>query len=265
MNIAALQLATLPLSNSKLRHYFSMAQEKNVELVLLGEYVLNSFFKELESMPLVMIKEQSNYRIDVLKEYSLQYGLTIIAPVVQVKGEKIYKTILKVSNNSIKFYKQHFLMNYSHWNEEKFFDNEISDRIEPFIFIQNSMKFGIMSGYEMHFDIMWKEMMKKGVSVVLIPSVSTFGSNYRWNEILKTRAFLNGMYILRANRVGRYHDDEGLWNFYGESCLVNPSGYIESSLGSKEGLLVHGIDKKEIKDAKKAWGFKTQLTKRGLL
>ena len=265
MNIAALQLSTLPLSNSKLKHYLSICQEKKVRIVLLGEYILNSFFKELETMPLVMIKEQSNYRIEVLKEFAQIYDLTIVAPVVTIKGEKVYKSILKISATSTKQYNQQFLMNYTHWNEEKFFHNNTTGEIEPFIFVQDGMKFGIMSGYEMHFDIMWREMMKRGVSVVLIPSVSTFGSNYRWNEILKTRAFLNGMYILRANRVGRYHDDEGLWNFYGESCLVNPSGYIESSLGSKEDLLVHKIDKKEIRDAKKAWGFKSQLSKRNLL
>ena len=265
MNVAALQLATLPLSNSKLKHYFKICQDKNVKIVLLGEYILNSFFKELETMPLSMIKEQSNYRIGVLQEFSGLYGLTIVAPVITVKSDKIYKTIVRVSSNSTKYYKQKFLMNYTHWNEEKFFDNDTNEQIDAFTFVQDGMKFGIMSGYEMHFDIMWAQMMKKGVSTVFIPSVSTFGSNYRWNEILKTRAFLNGMYILRANRVGKYHDDDGLWNFYGESCLVNPSGYIESSLGSKEDLLVHNIDKKEIKDAKKAWGFKSQLTKRKLL
>lgn len=68
MKIAALQLATLPMSSAKLDYYFRICKEKEVELLLLSEYALNSFFKELEVMPLSMIKEQSNHKIEVLKE-----------------------------------------------------------------------------------------------------------------------------------------------------------------------------------------------------
>ena len=54
MKIAALQLSTLPMSEAKLDYYFRICQQKEVEVVLLSEYALNSFFKELETMPISM-------------------------------------------------------------------------------------------------------------------------------------------------------------------------------------------------------------------
>ena len=52
MKIAALQLSTLPMSSSKLDYYFRICKKKDVELMLLSEYALNSFFKELETTPI---------------------------------------------------------------------------------------------------------------------------------------------------------------------------------------------------------------------
>ena len=85
--IAALQLPTLPMSEAKLDYYFRICAKKGISLVVLGEYVLNSFFKELESMPMGMVKEQSNHKIESLKKLSKQYGLTVIAPLILVKKE----------------------------------------------------------------------------------------------------------------------------------------------------------------------------------
>ena len=50
MNIALLQLPALGMSSSRLDYYISAASSKNVKLVVLGEYVLNPFFKELETL-----------------------------------------------------------------------------------------------------------------------------------------------------------------------------------------------------------------------
>ena len=107
--------------------------------------------------------------------------------------------------------------------------------------------------------------MKKNVDVVLMPSSSTFDSSQRWQELLKTRAFLNSMYILRANRVGTYTQKDISWKFYGHSKLVNPYGEIELSLGHKEEILLCDINKDEVSGAKKLWGWRKDLSKRGLV
>ncbi len=265
MKIAALQLATLPLSNQKIFDYLETCYKKGIDIVVLGEYVLNSFFKELENIPRMLIKEQSKHKIESLEEYAKKFKMHIIAPIVIVEEGKLFKRIAKFSPQGTTYRDQEFLINYSHWNEESFFDNTPSGKIEPILFEMHGFTFGVINGFEVHFDLFWQEMLKKGVDVVLIPTVSTFGSNFRWNELLKSRAFLNSMYILRVNRIGTYHDENSLWKFYGETYLVNPDGHIESSLSNKEDILIAKIDKKELKDARKNWGFRKQLEDRGLL
>ncbi|MFK5880705.1 MAG: carbon-nitrogen hydrolase family protein [Sulfurospirillum sp.] len=264
MKLAALQLSTLPMSEAKLDYYFRICENKGVELILLSEYALNSFFKELEDMPVLMIKEQTNHKIRVLKELCKRYNLTVVAPIILIKNRKMLKSVAKFTPKSVHYYNQQFLINFKHWNEERFFDNPMQ-RYTPQIFVLNRIKFGIISGFEAHFDVAWLEAMRKNVDVVLMPSSSTFESSLRWQELLKTRAFLNSMYILRANRVGTYTQKDISWKFYGHSKLVNPYGDIELSLGQKEEILLCDIDKDEVNGAKKLWGWRRDLSKRGML
>ncbi len=263
MKIAALQLSTLPMSEAKLDYYFRICKQKEVEVVLLSEYALNSFFKELEGMPPSMIKEQSNHKIEALKKLCAEYELHVIAPIVNVKGEFMYKCNAHFSPRSVHFFDQQFLINYKHWNEEKFFANAITKYSLP-LFLHQGLRFGVVSGYELHFDVVWQEVMKKNVDVVLIPSSSAFDSSNRWEELLKMRAYLNNVYILRANRIGHYKEEVANWHFYGQSCLVSPFGEIELTLGDKEEMLVASIDKETLMEARKIWGWKKQVSKRDI-
>ena len=262
MKIAALQLSTLPMSSSKLDYYFRICKKKGVELLLLSEYALNSFFKELESTPISMIKEQSNHKINALKELCAKYDISVVAPIVHVKGKSLYKSTAKFTPKSVSYYDQQFLINYKHWNEEKFFDNEICEFNLP-SFTINGLKFGIINGFELHFDIAFSQVMKKQIDVVLCPSASTFDSSSRWIELLKMRAFTNSVYILRSNRVGIYKEADEEWKFYGHSNLVSPWGEVELTLGSHEEILLVEISKDELNEARKSWGWKKALTKRG--
>lgn len=266
MKIAALQLSTLPLSNTKLEDYLKQCRDEGAEIAVLGEYVINSFFKELINMPKYMIKEQSKHKIEALEKFAQTYNLIIITPIVLVENDKIFKCMGKFSKNSSEFVYQEFLIDFDHWDEATYFDNEANHSITPMIFEHKGFMIGAINGFEMHFDPIWQALSSANIDIVLLPSVSTFGSNQRWNEVLKTRAFLNNIYILRVNRVGKYDDNEGsLWKFYGNTYLVNADGQIENTLGEKEDFMVIDIRKKDINDARKCWGFHSQLHDRGLL
>ncbi len=264
MKVSALQIAPVGLSPNRLDYYLRIAKAKEVGVLLLPEYVLNRFFHELRQMPRSMIAQQSQNQIEALKSLSKEYGTTIIAPVVRVQKDRIVKSVGLFRSNRTSFYDQQILIDYPHWNEEKFFDNEPIN--EVMIFRQGGLKFGVLPGYEAHFDHFWQEFMHKDVDVVLVPSASTFGSNQRWLELLKTRAFTNHLYVVRANRIGEYIDEQGLtWKFYGKSFAIDPYGQVAVELGESEELLIQDISKERIKSAKKEWGFRSALKKRGML
>jgi len=262
MRAAILQIPSVGMSTAKFDYYLRIAKSKGCRVVLLGEYLLNRFFKELENTPISMIKEQSDHHLKTLKALAKEYDVNIIAPLVIIKKKKPYKTIVKFSPTSTSYYHQQILINYKHWDEAKFFANETAALKPPLIFAVDGFKFAVMAGFELHFDVFWQDIMAKNVDAVLLPTVSTFESHQRWRELIKMRAFTNSCYIIRANRIGEYAEDEWNWNFYGDSLVVSPQGDIENHLGNQEELLMIDLDKKAVKAARKSWGFKEALQKR---
>ena len=257
--VAALQLPTLGMNATRLEFYLKKAHERGAHVMLLGEYVLNHFFKEFSTMPKSMVKEQSNKHITLLKTLSKRYNITFIAPIILTKKDGFHKTIAKIMPKSASYYEQQILLPYAHWNEKKFFANPMSALKDPMTFSVNGFKVMVMAGFELHFDPFWQSVTRKKIDLVLLPTASTFGSHNRWGEIIKTKAFLHGCFILRANRLGEYSDDEFKWKFYGDTMLVSPEGEVEMMLEDKESMLIETIDKAEVLDHRKSWSFEREL------
>jgi predicted amidohydrolase len=250
------------MSTTKLYHFVRIAHKNGVKLVLLGEYLFNSFFKELQNTPISMLKEQSEHHIRILRDLAANYGITFVAPLVVVRRGEPYKCIVKIAPTSVSYYYQQILINYAHWNEEKFFANEAAPLGPPMTFRIDGMKFAVMGGFELHFDPLWTEVMRKNVDCVLLPTISTFESRQRWRDIIRSRAFTNNCYVLRANRVGEYQEADYTWKFYGDSLLMNPQGELEMSLGDTEELMIVDLRHDEVLQARRDWGFKDALSKR---
>lgn len=262
MRVAVLQLNSQGMSSTKLYNYIRIAQKQSIKVLVLGEYTLSPFFKELQTMSISMIKEQALHQTKILKELSTTYNITIIAPMVTVKKQKIYKTVAKFSPSSTSYYQQQLLINYSHWNEEKFFSNEIKPLESPLVFNIDGFKFAIISGFELHFDEIFSKLSGKNIDCILLPSVSTFDSFDRWKSLIQSRAFMHSCYILRANRIGEYKDKNVSWQFYGDSLLASPHGDIIEHLGNREELMIVDMSHTEVVQARRLWGFKEMINKR---
>lgn len=261
LKIAVLQLSAVGISGDTLNTYLRTCAHQGVHVVLLGEYLLNRFYKEIQTLPVSMLKEQSISQVATLKELAKTYELTIVAPILQVINDKIYKTILRITPKRTYTYYQQILINYKHWNEEAFFDNKITALQEPMHFNMHGLKLAVLSGYELHFDELFTYIDTLGVDVLLVPTLSTFASHDRWRNLISMRAFTHGCYIVRANRIGQYEHENITWEFYGDSLACAPSGEILAHLGNYEEVLIVDIDKKLLKEAK-SWGFRDAIAKR---
>ena len=130
------------------------------------------------------------------------------------------------------------------------------------IFKVDGFKFGVISGFELHFDELWNKLSQKNIDCVLVPSVSTFESYERWKALILTRAFTHNCYVLRANRIGEYQDKEFTWKFYGDSVLASPNGELLEHLGNKEELMIVDMSHSDVISARRSWGFKEAINKR---
>ncbi len=257
--VCALQLPTLGMNATRLDFYLKQAFKRDVDVILLGEYVLNHFFKEFATMSPNMVKEQTRKHLELLKKLSIQYNIIFIAPIIITKKDGYYKSIAKITPKSTRYYEQQILIPYTHWNEKEFFANTIAPLKEPMIFTIKGFRVMVMGGFEIHFDYFWQTATQKKIDIVLLPTASTFGSHNRWREIIKTKAFLHGCYILRANRLGEYIDNDIKWKFYGDTMLITPSGEVEMMLEDKESMLIEVIEKSEVLEHRKTWGFEKEL------
>jgi predicted amidohydrolase len=257
--VAALQLPTLGMNATRLEFYLKQAKQRDADVMLLGEYVLNHFFKKFATMSPNMVKEQTRKHTELLKHLAQKYDIVFVAPIIVSKKDGYHKTIVKITPKSTKYYEQQMLLPYTHWNEKKFFANPITSLKDPMTFTIKGVKVMVMAGFELHFDHFWQKATEKKIDLVLLPTASTFGSHNRWREIIKTKAFLHGCYILRANRLGEYSDNEVKWKFYGDTMLVSPEGEIEMMLEDKESMLVEVVDKAYVLEHRKAWAFEKEL------
>jgi len=261
--VAALQLPTLGMNATRLEFYLKKAKERGAQVMLLGEYVLNHFFKELATMSKSMVKAQTKKHLELLKSLSVRYDIVFVAPIILAKKDSYYKTIVKITPKNTRYYEQQILLPYEHWNEKAFFANKVKPLKDPMVFKLKGFKIMVMAGFEMHFDPFWQKVMAKKIDLVLLPTASTFGSHNRWREIIKTKAFLHGCFILRANRLGEYTDEDVKWKFYGDTMLVSPEGEVEMMLEDRESMLVEVIEKKEVTEHRKVWGFEKALKEHG--
>lgn len=259
ITVGALQLSTLGMQDNRLDFYFKNAKKRDASIVVIGEYVLNHFFLELENMPSMMVEEQTAKHLALLQNMSKIYNIVVIAPFVIVKSKKFYKTIAKITPEKTTYQEQQILLPYEHWNEQDFFANKITKLKQPMTFTHDGFKIMVLSGYELHFSYFWDLVRKKQIDLVILPTASTFESHNRWREIIKTQAFLNGCYILRVNRIGEYNDKDTKWRFYGDTILVTPEGEVEMMLEDKESMLVEDIYKDEIRIHRKVWQFEKAI------
>lgn len=266
VKLAALQLNEQGASLSRLDYYLRICKAENARLVVLGEYVLQPFFKSLIKQPIREIADNAKARKEAISELCAKHELSMLAPFINAKSRKLVKGLaLFLPDGGFKFIEQNALISYSHWDEESFYANRQTKVSLP-VFRHEGLKVGAMSGYEAHFDECWQFLLKKGAELIIVPCVNTFSSNERWEALLRARALCYGVSVLRVGRVGAHSDDDGSrWEFYGDSMLISPSSEVLWRLGASEELGIASISPKGLAKERTQWGFRAKARQKGWL
>ncbi len=97
---------------------------------------------------------------------------------------------------------------------------------------------GITTCYDLRFPELYRALLEKGVTLVLVPSAWPYPRVEHWKLFPRARAVENLSYVAAINGVGEFEEAE----LVGRSTVYDPWGTAVASTGESERLLTTEID-----------------------
>lgn len=103
-------------------------------------------------------------------------------------------------------------------------------------------RIGILICYDIEFPESARACALGGAEIVVAPTALRTEWAFVARQMIPTRAFENGVFVVYANYAGR----EGDWSYLGESCVIGPDGSELARAGSGEEVLRANLDSARI-------------------
>jgi predicted amidohydrolase len=124
------------------------------------------------------------------------------------------------------------------------------------IFDLEGVRCAILICYEAEFPEAVRAVANAGAELVAVPTALGAQWHSVAHQLIPTRAFENGIWLLYANHAG---EENGL-RYLGASCIVAPDGRDVARAGSEEELISTHIDLTEIEVAQKRLPYLEDLS-----
>ena len=98
-----------------------------------------------------------------------------------------------------------------------------------------------------------RNVTQLGAEVVVVPTAVGIQWDQVPNQVIPTRAFENGVFMLYANYSGKEKKSE----YCGRSCIVDPTGRDIARAGHNEEILVATLDCSAVQSARSRLPFLT--------
>ena len=120
------------------------------------------------------------------------------------------------------------------------------------IFELNKKKIGIAICYDLRFPELFRKLADQNVQCTVVIASWPIDRIDHWDNLLKTRAIDNQMYIIGVNRVGK----SPIGNYPGHSSVIDPTGkIIISGETDKEDVVICDIDFDLVAKSRKNFTF----------
>ena len=258
IKVCAIQMLPSPdidKSIDKALSFLSMAAKNGANIVCFPELFLNTWFVQSKENG----KAEENYKlaepfdgktINIMQEYASKYNMVIIVPFFEIYNGLYFNStaVIDGSGEILGVYRKIYLPEIPNYYEKSYFSNGT----EIPVFKTEFATIGIQMCWDNFYPEISRSLALKGANIIFAPTASAFNTNSKWFLSISANAFVNGVYIVRVNRVGK---DGGL-DFYGKSFCSAPDGsLVDDFAGLNECVLIYNIDTYEIERARKVWPF----------
>ena len=189
-----------------------------------------------------------------IKELAKKYKKWIlIGSLILKTGKKrlVNRSILISPNGKIKcYYDKIHMYDAKLSKKEKYFESKLFKSGNKIKLAKLPWgKLGLSICYDLRFPGMYKQMSKRGATLISVPSAFTETTGRKhWHILLKARAIENISYIFAPGQAGKHCNGR---KTYGHSLIVSPDGEIIKELGKKEGVITATINPKIVMKLRK--------------
>jgi N-carbamoylputrescine amidase len=258
IKVCAIQMSPSPdidKSIDKALSFLSMAAKNGANIVCFPELFLNTWFVQSKENGKVeenckLAEQLDGKTINIMREYAARYRMVIIVPFFETHNGLYFNSaaVIDGSGEILGVYRKIHLPEIPNYYEKSYFSNGT----EIPVFKTEFATIGIQMCWDNFYPEISRSLALKGANIIFAPTASAFNTNSKWFLSISANAFVNGVYMVRVNRVGK---DGGL-DFYGKSFYSAPDGsLVDDFAGLNECVLIYNIDTYEIEKARKVWPF----------
>ncbi len=254
VKVAGIQFACGPDKErnlKKARDLALLALEREARILCFQE-LFNTFWFPSKADPSCfdLAEGEDGPTLSLMRDLSREGKATFVCPIFERDGDSFYNTAFVVHNGEVLGrYRKIHLPHLPLWQEKFYF--KPGDLGFP-VFDTPYGRIAVQICWDNFFPEGARILALKGAEIIFAPTACAFASHPKWERAMAANAHMNGIFIVRVNRVGREED----LHFYGKSFCVSPEGELlcEPS-GLKEGIILFDIDLKEIERVRKEWSF----------
>ena len=247
--IAAIQMASGPQVQANLMaagKLIKKAVEEGAELIVLPEGFAIMGIHETDR--LAIAEEEGKGAIqDWASSLAKQYGVWLIAGTIPLKTADPKKStasslVYDAQGKQVARYDKIHLFDVTvEENDETHVESATTQAGDKPLVIDTPVgKVGLAICYDLRFPEMFRQMVRDGAEIFVIPSAFTKATGKaHWEILLRTRAIENLCYVVAANQGG-YHVNGR--ETYGHSMIVDHWGNVHRLIEKGTGVISMDID-----------------------
>jgi N-carbamoylputrescine amidase len=227
--------------------YVARAASEGAELVLLPEFFNNIYFSQhWDQAYHALAESDSGPTISAIRESAIRHKIAVIATIYEeVELGLYYDTAMHVGADGAIRHKYRKVHPSAVKSLEKIYFR-YGSRFDTYRF--GDWRLGIGICYDMGFPETARCLAANGAELLIAPYATS--RQHMFQEVLRTRAFENGCFLMAANKVGREHE----WVFPGGSMIADPTGRLLASADTEnEALLIADIDRAAVREARTSY------------
>ncbi len=258
--VAALQMASGPNIAANLNEagrLISRAADAGAELVVLPENFAIMGISELDKVGIREVEGEGPIQ-RFLMEQADKHRVWIVAGTVPLAGDdprRIRAACLVYNDRGeqiARYDKMHLFDVQIAESGENYNESETIEPGSEVVVLDTPFgRLGLAVCYDLRFPELFRQMVNKGVQLIVLPSAFTaITGRAHWESLVRARAIENVCYVAAAAQGG-YHVNGR--ETHGDSMIVDPWGQILDRLPRGSGFVIADLDLEKVENTRRSF------------